>query len=371
MQLMNLEFWVLLFAVVGGVQSFFFILFISGFSYYKFSHKANHSPVSVIIAARNELNNLPTLIEHLSKQTHPNFEIVIVNDRSNDGTFDYLAEQCELHHNLKVVTVKHKPDQMDGKKYALTLGIKAAKHEVLVFTDADCEILSDSWLEGMVAQFENATTQITLGVSLYKRSKGLLSSFIQFESLWTAIQYIGFGLLGMPYMGVGRNLAYRKELFLSSKGFNDIISVTGGDDDLFVNKHATRKNTNIKLGKDYLTLSISKNSWKEFLTQKLRHISVGSRYKFRHKFILGLLTLSQLLFWSLLIFNLFLLKDPTVIVTIFLIRTLLLYLTFIIASKKIGTGFNLWGLVFLDFIFAFYYLSTGVRAIFTKRVRWI
>ncbi len=360
---------IILLIMATVIQLLYFLILIKGFLNYSESSR-DLQPVSVVVAARNEMKNLPSLLEQLSNQSHTEYEIVIVNDRSTDGTFDFLSEQDKVNDNLKVVTVAHKPEQMDGKKYALTLGIKAAQYQTILLTDADCEMVDEDWLAAMSSNFSQDSVQMNLGVSLHKKSHGLLGTFIQFESLWTSIQYVGFALVGMPYMGVGRNLGYRKDLFLSSKGFNSIMNITGGDDDLFVNKHANRSNTSVQLGASSLTFTSPKNTWREFFLQKLRHINVGSGYKFKHRLVLGLLVISQSLFWASLIYSV--IFDPNIYILsgAFLIRTLFLYLTFIIASKKIGNAFHLWGLVFLDFIFVFYYLSTGVRAIFTKRVRW-
>ncbi len=296
------------------------------------------------------MSTLPNLLKQLADQVHPKFEIVIVNDRSSDGTYDYLREQKKHQANLKVVTVEHKPDQMDGKKYALTLGIKAAQYDNLVFTDGDCHVPDKNWLSQLSYFDSEDNIEINLGISLHKKGKGLLGLFIQFESLWTAIQYTCFAILGMPYMGVGRNLGYKKELFLNAKGFNAIMNIVGGDDDLFVNKHASRHNTAIRLGKEALTYTSSKKTWSDFFRQKLRHISVGAHYKWQHKAVLGLLSVSHLLFWGFMIYNLILFQNIMIITVALSIRTLFLYLAFIVANSKIGSTFPVWSLLFLDFI---------------------
>ena len=367
---MSLALPILIFVIFLTLQVITLLVLIKAFAGYKSPKKGISNPVSIVIAARNELNNLQQLLPKLYSQHHENFEIVVVDDRSDDGTYDYLYEENKLQPLLKVVTVKDTPNKMNPKKYALTLGIKAAKNEVILLTDADCIPESDEWIQSMTSQFEDSTTEINLGVSLYKKQNGLLNAFIRFETLNTAIQYIALALSGLPYMGVGRNLAYKKELFLKNKGFNNHIDITGGDDDLFVNKHATKKNTAISLGSETLTYSIPKTSWSDFFRQKIRHISVGKHYKFKHKLILGLISLTNLGFWVSMIFSGILLMEPYVLLSGFILRTLLLYLTFMTACKKIGVRFDLWGLVFLDFIFVFYYLSIGIRALFTKRVRW-
>lgn len=328
------------------------------------------TPVSVVIASRNNGNKLTKLVEKLLSQNHKEFEILIVNDRSSDETESYLRNLSLAENRVKVVNVDHKPEKMDGKKYALTLGIKAAKYENIVFTDADCLPESSDWLNSMSSGFNQKNTDIVLGVSLYKKSTGLLGALIQFESLWTAVQYIGFARLGMPYMGVGRNLGYKKSLFLKNKGFSGYMNVTGGDDDLFVNKHSNGKNTSVVIGSDSLIWTEPKTNWGDFLVQKTRHLAAGKKYKFIHKFILGLITISHLLFWTSLITLLLFSPLNAIVLSLFFTRTMLLYLTFSRGSNRFGVPFSLWGLLFLDFIFLFYYLSTGLRAIFTKKVRW-
>ena len=361
-----------LFIVFGSaafIQLIFLILFIISLSK-KYSRKHSSSPVSVVIASRNHGNELPELIQKILAQDHNEFELIIVNDRSSDDTEDFLREIKNSDQRLKVVKVDHKPENMDGKKYAITLGIKAAKYENIILTDADCLPESDQWLSKMSSAFNEKGTEIVLGVSLYKKSSGLLGSFIQFESLWTAIQYVCFARLGMPYMGVGRNLGYKKDLFLKNKGFFGMMDITGGDDDLFVNKYSNSKNTSVIVGQEALVWSNPKTTWSDFIIQKKRHLSVGKKYKGGHKFVLGILSLSQMAFWFTIIPLLILNPLNIIAISIFLIRTLLQYLTFSSASKNFGVPFTLWGLLFLDFIFLFYYLSTGLRAIFTKKVRW-
>ena len=359
----------IIFVLACIIQLVYFLTWLVAFTGYR-KTDGSPQPASIVVAAKNELNNLQKLIPQLQAQSHPAFEIIIVNDRSSDDTYDYLLELQSLHSNLKMVNVEHKPEQMDGKKYAITLGIKAAKFEHIVLTDADCEITSTGWLAKMSAPFENNSTSLVLGASIYTGGKGFLGAFARFESFYTALQYLGFALAGMPYMGVGRNLAYRKKLFTDNKGFNEYMSVTGGDDDLFVNKHAKAGNCQVVLEEDALTYSHPKKSWRSFFRQKTRHLSVGKRYKFKHKLLLGLLHLSHFTFWAAFVAALILSDNYYIIGAAWVIRTFILYLTFNKAGAKIGVSNVPLTLVLLDFIFVFYYLSTGLRAIFTKKVRW-
>lgn len=328
-------------------------------------------PVSVIIAAHDEEDNLRALIPDLLRQQHQHFEIIVVEDRCNDGTYDYLLELTQQEPRVRMVRVQQKPDHINGKKYALTLGIKAAHHEWVVLTDADCRPASDQWLRQM-SQHMVADKQLVLGYSPYRQAPSLLNLFIRFDTLFTAVQYLGFALGRKPYMGVGRNLAYRKNLFLDNKGFHEIREITGGDDDLFVNQHATGANTAVSLGADALMYSHPQQTLGGFIHQKIRHLSVGKYYRIRDKFRLGLFMLSALITWFAGIPLLALATLPMIywIVAAFTLRQVLLIITFHTAAQRLGEKFEVWAVPFLDFLFAIYYISTGPIAFLTKKVRW-
>lgn len=212
--------------------------------------------------------------------------------------------------------------------------------------------------------------RMVLGFSPYIKSNGLLNSFIRFESFLTGIQFMSLAILGRPYMGVGRNLAYRKSLFLENKGFNTHLGVVGGDDDLFVNQHAEGKTTRICMGAETLMKSVPKTTWSDYYIQKLRHLSVGRHYKFLDKSILGVFTLTWLLTWLIVLpASLFTPLMEFILLT-FMLRWILLVIVFRQASRKLGEPFEVWKVPFLDFIYAFYYLVTGPKALVSKKVRW-
>jgi glycosyltransferase involved in cell wall biosynthesis len=326
------------------------------------------TPVSVIICAHDEEANLRELVPLLLQQQYPEFEVIIVEDRCNDGTFDFLLQATKDDQRLKMVRVTQKPEHINGKKFALTLGIKAARYDWVLLTDADCRPSSSTWISQM-AKFEEPT-KIVLGFSPYFRLPGLLNSFIRFESFLTGIQFVGMAWLGKPYMGVGRNLAYRKELFLNNKGFNSHLSITGGDDDLFVNQHANKENTFVSIGSSALVFSNPKGTWPEYFQQKLRHLSVGRRYKFWDKLLLGTFSLTWILTWLLVLPSLFFLPLAKVLLGFFVIREMMLIALMHIGPKKLGAHFEAWKTPLLDFMYAFYYLVTGAKALIVKRVKW-
>lgn len=338
-------------------------------------------PVSVIVCAHDELENLRELVPALLSQDYPEFEVIVVNDRSNDGTYDFLLEESQRDPRLRIVNVKETPQRLNPKKYGITLGIKSATNEWILLTDADCRPSGAQWIRSMSRHFKD-DTRFVLGFSPYAAGPGFLNLFIRFETILTAIQYFAFGWLKNPYMGVGRNLAYRKSMFLEEKGFNNFLHITGGDDDLFVNLHARGSNTRLDMSPESQVLSLPKRTWGSFIRQKIRHLSVGKRYRFSHRFLLGLFTLSWIASWAswiaLLIMWIPIIEFPAalyalntyLIILPFLLRWILLLLLFNAMLKRASLSFSLWVLPVLDIIFSIYYLSTGLVALTTKKIQW-
>ena len=326
-------------------------------------------PVSVVVCAHDEEKNLRELVPLLLMQDYPQFEVIVVNDRSNDGTYDYLLEQTQKDARVRAVTVDRLPDHTNGKKYGITLAIKSARYDIILLTDADCRPSSNQWVRSMASGFDTAARIVT-GYSGYIKSAGFLNLFIRYETVFTALQYISFALLGMPYMGVGRNLAYRKALFLDNRGFDKNLAITGGDDDLFVNAHATRENARVCIGPDALIYSIPKNSWPGFFRQKVRHLSVGGKYRIKHRFWLGLFLGSLAMVWISGIGTLASKGEALWVISGISLRLMLLIITIKKATRSFGHSFELGYVPVLDFLFVIYYLSTGAVAVVSKNQQW-
>lgn len=359
----------IIFYLAAAIQVIYFTILVISISKKRFNQSVASRPVSVIVCAHDEEHNLRELIPILLNQQHPEFEVIIVNDRSNDSTYDLLLEETKKDSRLKMVDVKSTPAHVNGKKFGITLGIKAAKYDWVLLTDADCRPNNEQWIRAVSEQASD-DKGFVLGYSAYEKRPGFLNLFIRFETLLTAIQYIGYALAGNPYMGVGRNLAYRKSVFLDNKGFNNFLSITGGDDDLFVNQHATAKSTTVALGSDALMYSFPKTTLKEFYRQKVRHLSVGKKYRFKHQFLLALFFITHLITWfagiPLLIFSTGIIWVASALV----VRMLLFGITAHQASERFGQKFESWTTPLLDFLFVIYYLSTAPVAFLTKKIRW-
>lgn len=271
--------------------------------------------VSVIVCARDEYHNLKENLPLLLAQDYSQFEVVVVNHGSEDETHYLLRDLAEVHKNLKIVNVPQDLNFFTGKKFPLSIGIKSASYEVLLFTDADCIPSSNQWLRRMAANFTEGT-EIVLGYGAYSKSKSLLNLLIRFDTTRIAMNYLGFARAGMPYMGVGRNMAYRKSLFYRQNGFISHYRIQSGDDDLFINKAATARNTRIEIQADARTISKPKTSFDQWIRQKRRHLQTGSFYKPIHKFVLGLFAFTQTMYWVLTIALLVMWYQPYVVMGI-------------------------------------------------------
>jgi glycosyltransferase involved in cell wall biosynthesis len=327
--------------------------------------------VSVVVCAWNELENLRELLPLLLRQDHPDFEVIVVDDRSDDECYDYLLYEALKHDKLRLVRINEMPQHITPKKYALTLGIKAARNELILLTDADCRPVSDQWIREMQSSMKDEK-EIVLGFSPYEVKSGLLNFFIRYETFYTAVQYLSFALAGYPYMGVGRNLMYKKSLFFRNNGFHSHQSVVGGDDDLFIKEVANRKNVNVCLQPNAFMVSLPKTTFREWFHQKKRHLSVGKHYKFRDKFLLGLLTFSQVGFWVSLV-PLLIWGGPQyvpVVAGFFLLRMLALTIVLDRIHKRLDATFEWYCIPLFDFLYIFYYLFTGITALFTKKIQW-
>ena len=361
-----------LFLVVTGLQLLYWLFYFIGLLRLKVRQNDGQEPlpgISIVVASRNELENLKKLVPLLMEQDHPEYEVIIVNDRSEDGTIEYLNTLVNKYDNLKTTNVNDLPRHISGKKYAITLGVKAAKYSQVLLTDADCLPFSSSWASYMSRGF-NKGAGIILGFSNYRKLPGLLNYFIRFETLVTGIEYLGAAANKLPYMGVGRNLAYKKDLFMENKGFFGYQELIGGDDDLFVNKNATSRNTIAVGGAHARTESNPKTSWAEFWQQKSRHLYIGKFYSFKSKLALAIFNISWIFTWILGIWCILVGINMYWVLYGLLLRELFLLMTFILATKKLGISFGIGGVIFVDLIFVVYYIFAGIKALFVKTISW-
>ncbi len=327
--------------------------------------------VSIIICAHNEQENLQAFLPQILEQDYPDFEVVIVDDCSDDETPWLLKEfSARYPGKIKIVEIKDHIRLKNTKKFAVTMGIKAAKHEHLVFTDADCDPASKHWLAEIACAFTPGK-EIILGYSPYFKTTGFLNKVIRFETAHTAMSYLAYALRGNAYMGVGRNLAYTRSLFFKGKGFNKHMHIKSGDDDLFVNHNATAKNVQIVIHPDAHVGSVPKTTWKSYYKQKGRHAGASVLYKTRHKRMLATQLLSALLFYVALFVCAAIYPQLWFIpLSIYILRLISQLVIFGNIYKKLGVGGLLWWLPFLDLFYYFYICINGIFNRNKKQTSW-
>lgn len=300
------------FCALYGVQLLYWLVVYTRFAFKK-PHQPQTAdllpPVSVVVVGRNEEENFQKHLPAILNQDYPRFEVVAVNDQSTDGTDEILEELEKQFQHLRVVTVPENDQFWNGKKFGLALGIKAAQHEHLLLTDADCYPSSPDWITEMISGFMGGS-DIVLGFGDMEKRSGFVNALSRFETIHTALQYFAWSLWGMTYMGVGRNLAYRKSLWFEQNGFIKHIHIPSGDDDLFVNSAAGKRRVGIVAKDTAHTITESKQTWKDWIKQKRRHYSTSTLYRPHHQFLLGSYGISTLLYWPAVLITLLLVMDP-------------------------------------------------------------
>ncbi|MEO5776191.1 MAG: glycosyltransferase [Flavobacterium sp.] len=360
-----------LFIAVVVVQFLYYIVIFGKFSFAKpQSGTPKRIPISVIVCAKNEEENVKKLIPLLLEQNYPQFEIVLIDDASGDNTLEIFEEFEKLHSNIKLVKVENNEAFWGNKKYALTLGIKAAKNEYLLFTDADCMPASKDWIANMSSQF-TAEKTIVLGYGAYDKIGGsFLNKIIRFETLLTATQYFSWAKLGKPYMGIGRNLAYKRDEFFKVRGFMDHMKIRSGDDDLFINQAAEKKNTTVCYLPDSFTYSKPKTSFKDWFTQKRRHVSTAKHYKMFDQNQLVIFYVSQLLFLLLPIILLAFQYQWIIVLSIISFRYIFAWITMGFAAGKLKEKDVMYWFPIIEIVLVFTQLNIFITNTFSKPVHW-
>lgn len=360
---------VLVFATIVQLIYYWFIYGKIAFFKQKNEFVRSDQPVSVIVCARDEYYNLKENLPLLLTQDYSVYEVVVVDHGSEDETKYLLRDLSDQYPHLKIVSLPQDLNFFTGKKFPLSIGIKSAKYDVLLFTDADCIPRSNQWVRRMAANFTEGT-EIVLGYGAYQKKKSLLNLLIRFDTLRIAMNYLGFARSGMPYMGVGRNMAYRKSLFYRQNGFISHYRIQSGDDDLFINKAATPKNTRIAIQSDAHTVSVPKSSVSLWIRQKRRHLLTGGYYRPGHKLALGLFAFTQVAFWACTIVLLVFWYQPVIVAGLAGLRLFTqLFITGKVMRKLSERGF----LLLVPFFELFLMIISPLLAfanMFKKPVKW-
>jgi glycosyltransferase involved in cell wall biosynthesis len=257
--------------------------------------KTESPPISIVLYVERDVETLRDQLLSLLSQDYPSYEVVVVIDDTSDLTEVVLKGLEKEYANLYHTYIPEGAKYVSRKKLALTIGIKAAKHDILLFTEALCRPVSNKW----IASFSRAytpETEIVQGLCGYRYTDGFMHRFIAYDNLMEGMQYLSATLAHHPFTGNGRNLSYRKSLFFNKKGYYQSLALRDGDDDLFVNESATPKNTRIVYSPDSLTETPPVSEFRQWMATKFARAVTSSRYKGAMPLFFRMETLSYFLF---------------------------------------------------------------------------
>ena len=261
----------------------------------KLSQATSQPSLSVIITASDQESLLAKHLPHILEQDYPNFEVIVVDDNSADDTKELLERLSRQYPHLYMTYTSDSIRYISHKKLALTLGIKAAKNDWLVFIEPDCYPVSNQWLARLARHCTDAT-DVVLGYSNYERKFGFANLCYIYDTLLCQIRMLGITLCGKGYMGVGRNMAYRRELFFTHKGYSSHLDLERGEDDLFVNEHIPAQRITADIGTESVVRCTSNNvrAWK---TEKLLRLFIYRKMQGLGLHILRVDTITRILLY--------------------------------------------------------------------------
>ncbi len=254
--------------------------------------------VSVVVATHNEAENLQTLLAALQHQSYPKelCEFILIDDRSNDGTHEVL-EEWKKRLPLRSLRIDSVPDGVNPKKLALSAGIRQARGEVIVTTDADC-VPPPRWLELIMSGFEKDVGAV-IGVSPWYAEGKFWSRIIALESFATTIVSLAGVGHDRPFLAVGRNFAFRRELFERVGGYDSDMHIFSGDDDLLLQKISAVPSVRVTavFSNESIVPSRGAENLQAFIRQKRRHISSSKVYPRAVQLAYALYHLSNFILW--------------------------------------------------------------------------
>jgi cellulose synthase/poly-beta-1,6-N-acetylglucosamine synthase-like glycosyltransferase len=345
------------FGVVVLFQISYYLIIFSKFSLHKqkTEEQQNNIPVSVVITAKDEAHYLIKTLPEFLTQEYPQFEVVVVNDNSKDETAQLVLDFQNRYSNLKLINLESSVTNIKGKKFPLSLGIKAATYEHILLTDADCLPASNQWIK-LMARHYNDSVKIVLGFNSIRKKIGFFNALIRFDKLHQAIQYFSYCLMKIPFMGVGQNLAYTKTIFFNNKGFASQNHLQFGDDDLFINQVATSCNCTIEYGKEAHTLSRPNSNFNRWLLLKKFRSKTRKHYRKTDRLLLSfyhfLMPLTYITFGFALYFALNNLFYLCIVSGILLIKYIVQYLCFGYAAAKLNEKRLIPHILFFDIVFS-------------------
>jgi len=265
------------------------------------NESVNQIPVSVVICSRDNAENLEKNLPLILEQNYRDFQVVVVDDASEDNTQDVLVRLEQIYPNLYHTFLPAGVQNVSTKKMAMTIGIKAAKYDYVIFTDPDCQPADNEWLSSMAGNV-NSKTDIVLGFTDFVKTEGFFNALVRYDNFFSAIQFMSSAFFGRPYMALTSNLLISKDVFFKNKGFASHLNLTAGEEDLFIRDVSSKSNTAVSVMPESVLAVEKEELWKYWKKQKLKQFSTYPGYKFLVRFGLASELFSRILFLVLFLF---------------------------------------------------------------------
>lgn len=353
------------------LQILYFIIVFGRTCYRKKKIKTNEVKysVSVVICVKNESKNIKDKLPIILEQEYPNFEVVVVNDASQDDTGFVLDVLQKIYPILQILNLPNNVNYFYGRKFPISLGIKSSKNDIIIFTDADTIPTSYRWIEEIVKAFTPGK-EIVLGYNAIESKKGILNSLIQYDNQSIAMNYLGHAILGNPYMGKGKNLAFKKELFFKNNGFISHYNIPTGEDDLFINMVSNSKNTNYVLSQDSINLSKAKTNLYDFTKLKEKLFLSQKHFKLSDRFMISLIPFTTFLIYILVGLAIYIGIPWQYVITALIIRYTTQIIVYYKSSKLLGTKKIAIFAPIYEIFFIIYNTIIRGRTLFSKGKKW-
>ena len=361
---------VVLFGVITFLELIYYYVIYARFSFLK-KKKAvaiQNVPISIVMVVKDAASVLLKTLPKLLNQQYEDFEVVIVNDNSQDETQLLVVEYQQQYKNIKLVNLDTAVTTIRGKKFALSMGIRCATYDHVIITDPECSPTSSHWLEKMTQNFVGQK-RIVLGYSTYEKRNNLFNRLLHFDTLVNAVQYFSLARIHSTYRGDDKNMAFTKSLFDAQRGFASHNHISYGDEDIFISRAATKNNTAIEFSHDAVTV-LQRGTNHRYWRDHKEGLYFTRKYNtFKNRLILNSYGVINFLFYVALVFAILITLNDLVLlcVTLGIIASRIIsqYFVFGFAAKKLNEKQVIPALLIYDIIFTIlnplYYLAAQIH----------